>query len=268
MAKRIFAVLLALLTLLSLTGCKEEEEPVLQRETTEATTEATEAPTTEPPTEPPTTEAPTEAPTEPPLVLHSGLREDGSFNENTLFIGDSLTFQMLYGYMRPRGSLGEAKYIAICGSRTTAFFDGTQVKCRAENTLASEEFNGLLFSEAVASLEEGAEAIYIMWGTNFNRDGSAQDYIEIVDYILENCPNATVHLQTVPHAHAAPYEIINGRIREAWEHYQEEGEQRVQLLDTYTGIGVHVASDGIHLTDGGKAEWYKTLVANAENLEE
>ena len=175
---------------------------------------------------------------------------------------------MLYGYMRPRGYLGYAKYIAICGSRTTAFFDGTVIRCRAENTLASEEFNDLPFSEAVASLGEAATAVYLMWGTNFTPEGSAQDYIEILDFILESCPNATIHLQTVPHAHTAPHEVINGRIREAWEHYRDMGEERVLLLDTYTGIGIHVSSDGVHLNDEGKAAWYDTLVAHAENLEE
>ena len=266
MAKRLVCFLLALLTAFSFAGCKEAEETVYQAETTETTTEATAETTEVPATEEPAVE--TEAPTEPPAVLHSGMREDGSFNEGTLFIGDSLTFQMLYGYMKPRGYLGDAKYIAICGSRTTAFFDGTVVRCRAENTLASEEFNGLAFSEAVASLGEEASAIYLMWGTNFNKDGSAQDYIDILDYILENCPNATIHLQTVPHAHTAPHEIINERIREACDHYREIGEDRVLLLDTYTGIGIQVSADGVHINDDGKAQWYNTLVAHGEELEE
>ena len=269
MAKRILCFLLALLTVLSLAGCKKEVPETQPTEaSTEAPTETTQPPTTEPPTEPPTTEPPTEAPTEPPLVLHSGMREDGSFNDSTLFIGDSLTFQMIYGLMRPKGYIGDAKYITICGSRTTAFFDGTKVNCRAENTLASEEFNGLPFSEAVASLGENATAIYLMWGTNFTKDGSAQDYIDILDFILEACPNATIHLQTVPYAAAVtPYEIINDRILEAYAHYQEAEEPRVILVDTFTGIGKSVAADGVHITDKGKVKWYETLLAHSENPE-
>ena len=85
MAKHYLCLLLALLMVLSLAGCKNEEEPALR---TEAPAEITEAPATEPPA----TEAPTEAPTEPPVVIHSGMGADGSFNEGTLFIGDSLTF--------------------------------------------------------------------------------------------------------------------------------------------------------------------------------
>ena len=269
MARRSFCILLVLLTVLC-AGCgrKAPEAPPTQATTaptTEATTEATEAPATVPETD--ATEPPTEAPTEPPLVLHSGLREDGSFNEGTLFIGDSLTFQEIYGYMRKHQVVGDARYIAICGSATTAFFDGTRVTCSAVHTLASEQFDGMLFSEAAISMGEEATAIYLMWGTNFTKDGSAEDYIEILDYLLEHCPNATIHLQTVPFGWAAPYEKVNGRIQDAYAHYQEIGEERVLLLDTFTGIGKAAASDGVHLNDTGKAKWYETILAHAQELE-
>lgn len=269
MAKRSLCILLVLLTVLCCAACGRKAanapttEPSTAPETTEATTGATEPPTTIPETEPPT-----EAPTQPPLVLHSGLREDGSFNEGTLFIGDSLTFQMIYGYMRPREIIGDAKYIAICGSQITAFFDGTQVTCSAVNTLASSEFDGMLFNEAAASLGEDATAIYIMWGTNYTKEAGAEDYVEILDYLLENCPNATIHLQTVPYARAAaPYQIINERIQGAYAHYQEIGEERVLLLDTFTGIGKSTAADGVHINDSGKVKWYETIVAHAQELE-
>lgn len=259
---------MALSLLLSLTACgKKAPEP---ETTAPPTTEATEAPTTQT-TEAPTTvptEPPTEAPTEPPLVLHSGLREDGSFNNGTLFIGDSLTFQMIYGLLKPKGYIGDARYIAIAGSQITAFFDGTHVTCSAVNTLASQEFDGMLFSEAAGSMGEEATAIYIMWGTNYTKDATAQDYIDILDYLLEHCPNATIHLQLVPYARAAaPYQIINERIQGAYDHYQEMGEQRVILLDTFTGIGDRLAADGVHLADSGKQKWYETILAHAEELE-
>lgn len=268
MKNRALCFLLALSLLVGLTACgKKEPEPETTeiptpQETVPPTTEATEAPRTEP------TEPPTQPPTEPPLVLHSGLREDGSFNNGTLFIGDSLTFQMIYGLLRPKGYIGDARYIAIAGSRTTAFFDGTHVTCRAENTLASEEFDGMLFSEAAGSMGDQATAIYIMWGTNYTKDGSAQDYIDILDYLLAACPNATIHLQLVPYARAAtPYQIVNERIQEAYDHYRETNEQRVILLDTFTGIGDRLAADGVHLADSGKVKWYETILAHAQELE-
>ena len=267
MANRITCFFLAMAVIFSLTACgKIKPEP---ETTSPPTTEATEDPTTvptEPPTQPPT-EPPTEAPTEPPLVLHSGIREDGSFNNGTLFIGDSLTFQMIYGLLQPKGYIGDARYIAIAGSQITAFFDGSHVTCSAVNTLASPEFDGMLFSEAAASLGDQATAIYIMWGTNYTKDATAQDYIDILDYLLEHCPNATIHLQLVPYARAAaPYQIINERIQGAYDHYQEMGEERVILLDTFTGIGDRLAADGVHLADSGKVKWYETILAHAEAL--
>lgn len=265
MARRSFCILLALLTVLC-AGCgRNAPEAPPTEESAAPTAEATEAPATVPETD--ATEPPTEAPTEPPVVLHSGLREDGSFSEGTLFIGDSLTFQEIYGYMRKNQVVGDARYIAICGSATTAFFDGTHVTCSAGHTLASAQFDGMLFSEAAVSMGEDATAIYLMWGTNFIEDGSAQDYIEILDYLLEHCPNATIHLQTVPFGWAVPYEIVNQRIWEAYGHYRETGEQRVLLLDTFTGIDMNASSDGVHLSDTGKAKWYETILAHARELE-
>ena len=267
MRNRILCFLLALSLLLGLTACgkKPPEPETTAPPTTEAIelpTEAAEVPTTEP------TQPPTEAPTEPPTVLHSGLREDGSFNGGTLFLGDSLTFQLIYGLLMPRGHMGDARHIAIAGSQITAFFDGTRISCNAANTLASPEFDGMLFSEAAGSLGEEATAIYIMWGTNYTKDASAQDYIDILDYLLTACPNATIHLQLVPYAKdIIPYEIINERIRDAYSHYLETGEQRVLLLDTFTGIGERISSDGVHLSDPGKEKWYETILTHAQLLE-
>ena len=265
---RVFCFLLATVLLFGLTACgRKPPEP---ETTAPPTTEATEAPTTQateaPATEP--TEPPTEEPTQPPLVLHSGLREDGSFSGGTLFIGDSLTFQLVYGLLMPKCYIGDARYIAVAGSQITAFFDGTRVSCNAATTLASPEFDGMLFSEAAGSLGAEATAIYLMWGTNYTKDASAQDYIDILDYLLAACPNATIHLQLVPYAKdIIPYEIINQRILGACSHYQETGEQRVVLLDTFTGIGERVSSDGVHLSDPGKEKWYETILAHAELLE-
>lgn len=268
MARKYLCALMAALILLCCIGCSRETVPAPTTEavtepTTEPVTESTEAPTTEPETEP-TTE-----PTEPPLVLHSGMREDGSFDAGTLFIGDSLTFQMIMGYLKPNNLLGDAKYTAQCGSQLTVFFDGSRIACSAVDTLASPEFDGMQFHEAAASLGEDATAIYLMWGTNFTKDASADSYIEIVDYLLEHCPNATVHLQLVPYAknNTVPYNTVNERIQGAYSHYQERGEPRVLLVDTFTAIGKALSSDGVHITDTGKARWYQAIVDHAAELE-
>ena len=53
------------------------------------------------------------------------------------------------------------------------------------------------------------------------------------------------------------------RITGAWEHYQEIGEPRVYLVDTFNGIGKHVVNDGVHLNSTGLANWYQTLLDHA-----
>ena len=264
MTRRIFCALLALILALGCAACADSEPAP----TTEATTESAAVSTTAA-TEPPT-EAPTEAPTEPPLVLHSGLREDGTFSEGTLFIGDSLTCGFISSFLSKKEYLGDAKYMTICGSKVSAFFDGTVLEPKQNvMTLYSPEFEGKEFDEAAAELGEDVTAIYMMWGTNYMPNGTAQDYIDIVDYLLEHCPNATVHLELVPYADLAviPYPTVNNRIRDAFAHYEEQGESRVLLVDTYLGIGRDVGADGVHIGMYGYGNWYKTLLRHAENNE-
>lgn len=259
--KKLLCALLALILLFSCTACAQPESAP----TTEASTEPTTIPTTEA-TEPPTTEAPAE----PPLVLHSGLREDGTFSEGTLFIGDSLTCGFVGSYLDKKGYLGDAKYMTICGSKVTAFFDGTVLEPKDNvMTLYSPEFEGKEFDEATADLGEDLTAIYLMWGTNYVPKGTEQDYIDIIDYLLEHCPNATIHLELIPYADLGviPYPTVNKRIRAAFAHYEELAEPRVFLVDTYMGIGRAVGSDGVHIGELGNRNWYNTLVKHAEKNE-
>ena len=265
MTKRMLCALLALILAFGCAACASSEPAPTTEATTLPTTEATEPPT-DPPTEPPTTEAPTE----PPLVLHSGLREDGTFAEGALLIGDSLTCGFVSSYLTKHGYLGDAKYMTICGSKASAFFDGTVLEPK-ENvmTLYSPEFDGKEFDEATADLGEAATAIYLMWGTNYMPNGTAQDYIDIIDYLLEHCPNATIHLQLVPYADLAiiPYPTINKRIRDAFAHFEGQQEPRVLLVDTYMGIGRDVVADGVHIGMVGYGNWYKTLLKHAETYQ-
>lgn len=301
MIKKMICALLALLMIFGCIGCGKQTVPapteiatqpfdtpivpaakpaeIPTEAATEAPDETSEAPTeteaeTEAPTEA-TTEAPTEATTAPtpppaatgPVTLHSGLREDGSFSEGTLFIGDSLTVGFLSGYVEKNGYLGDAKYMAICGAPLTAFFDGTVLEKKEDVvTMYSEEFEGMEFDEAAAAFGEDATAIYFMLGTNYTKNATADSYIEIINYLLTYCPNATIHLQLVPHGDMGKvqYYTVNKRIRAAFEYYEKKGEERVLLVDTYLGIGRANGVDGIHLADIGNRNWYNTLVKHAE----
>ena len=262
--KRYITFILSLFVLLSFVGCSNQNNPsVTETDEINNTTETTTFQDTSPVIQEtvPKTE-PTTPPTEAETVLHSGLCEDGSFSSGTLFIGDSLTYTFTGSYLPENGFLGEAKYAAQCGSQVTAFFDSTVLV--GSNSLAtrySKEFEGMEFDEAAAFLGEKAEAIYLMWGTNYTPDATEENYIEIVDFLLEKCPNATIHLQTIPHGNVK-YTIVNQRVRDAYSHYQQTGEIRVLLIDTYSAIGNHTV-DGVHLGLTGNTNWYKAIVDHA-----
>lgn len=107
-----------LLCLLLLTACGQREtarpEAVAETPAAEVTTQTVAEPETEPVTEV----------TEPAAALHSGLREDGTFNEGTLFIGDSMTCILVQDYLTPMGLIGDANYTGKYGAQITAFFGG------------------------------------------------------------------------------------------------------------------------------------------------
>ena len=63
------------------------------------------------------------------------------------------------------------------------------------------------------------------------------------------------------------FETVNGWIREAYDHYQQLGEPRVMLIDTYTAIGRNHDSGNIHLNYAGNELWYQAIVAHAEEFD-
>ena len=251
--KRAIAVCLLLAVLLSMAGCGKRQEAAAEMLQTEIT-----EPSAEPVTEP----APTEPAAEPEILLHSGIREDGSFNEHTLFLGDSLTYGLVEHELKVTGRLGEARYAGKCGAHVGIYGDGTLL-VPDDRALCyfSEEFRGMTVPEAAEAMGGDAWAIYYMFGTNYDRDGSAQDYIEVFDSLLEVCPNATIYLQTVPQGDVA-WRTINGRIREAYAHYADQ--PRVQLLDVGGTIGRHIVNDGVHQTPLGRQLWVEAILAYAE----
>lgn len=263
--------IIALLTLgaLLLCGCgrtpeaggetspKVEVVITTEPEITEAPTEATEAPT-EPPTE--ATEH-----TVPEFQRHSGIREDGSFDEGTLFIGDFLTYGLVSGFLTERELLGDARYMIIHSAALPAFYYGPTLS-KGSDCLYSPEFDGMLLSEAVAAAGEDTTAIYFMMGTNVSKYATDEMLLQIVEDMLTGCPNATIYLQLVPYDRSTrvDYEEANRRIMATWLHYQREENPRVMLIDTQTAIGYNLTAEGIQLTAEGQACWYQALVAFAE----
>lgn len=217
-------------------------------------------------TAPPETEVPTTTPTEPPLVLHSGLREDGSFDGGTWFIGDSMTCILITDYLMPNDLIGEANYTGKYGTQITAFADTKMSYTSYNPCVFNPEFEGMTYREVGDRIGQDVTAIYLMWGTNYTWNAYADMYIGLVDHLLEICPNATVHLQLIPWG--APsvirFEKVNGWIQEAYDHYQQLGEERVMLIDTFTAIGRNTDSGNIHLNYEGNECWYQAIVAHAE----
>lgn len=260
-AKKIACLLLCTFLTSTMMACAMEQPEVTEPKLEQMvmTTEAATVPETEEPTEP--TTVPT---TEPVTVLHSGLREDGTFEKGTLFLGDSLTYMLVESYLKYHELMGDASYAAMCGSKVTAFFDDN-FRMGCNKNLASgysEEFYGMTFQEVVDAMGEQATAVYMMWGTNYEPNATAQTYIELVEYILTACPNATIHMQLIPYGNV-PYTSVNELVTEAFNYFQDRGEQRVFLIDTYTAIGKFPA-DGVHQGEGGNRRWYEAIVAHAQ----
>jgi hypothetical protein len=255
-------ILASLLAVLLLWGCvpkHSQEIPVSTQPPTEAPTEApNEAPTEEP------TQAPTEP--KPEWLLHSGIREDGSFDEGTLFIGDSLTCGFLQSYLAENDLVGDAWYMAMPGAALTAFFNGPRLRYNGQYySYFSPAFADGTMAEGVEKVGENLTAVYLMMGTNHNDGVTEQLYVDVVGYILECCPNATVYLQRIPWStsSAVDEDAANGRIQHAYEYYVNQGEIRVRLIDTQTFIDYNLTPDGVHLTWTGQRQWYEALVGYA-----
>ena len=263
-------VIIWIVAVLMLSACNSQAEELVLSvpETTQMLIQSATEPTQEivvlEEQPPETNVSETQLPTEPLLVLHSGLKEDGTFGEGTLFLGDSLTYMLVGSYLQVHDLIGEANYAAMCGSKVTAFFDD-DFRMGCHKSLASgysEEFYGMTFQEVVDEMGEQATAVYMMWGTNYEPNATAQTYIELADYILSTCPNATIHMQLIPYGNV-PYTSVNKLVTETFNYFQDMGEQRILLIDTYTAIGRYPV-DGVHQGEGGNRRWYEAIVAHAE----
>ena len=258
---------LTLVLALLLTGCYGEcAEPGPTTAANVPTTvpaETTLPETTVPETILPPTTCPAE--TEPEFSLHSGIRSDGTFGEGTLFIGDSLTVGLVKHYLTDNQLLGDARYLAACGAALTAFHLGPRMGDGTTPCVYSPEYEGLRMQEAILVEPQRTTAVYIMLGTNYSKYASDETYIEIVDALLQSCPNATVYLQLVPNDDSERVNSAraNQMTQRVYDYYLSAGNERVQCVDTCAAIGWCLAADGIHLTTEGQENWYNCLLAFA-----
>lgn len=203
--------------------------------------------------------------------LHSGLGSDGTFSEGTVFLGDSLTNGFVSYFLQPKELIGDAKFMAISGAPLSYFWNVNQ-KMGSDNAnlyghVYSPEFAGLNMEQGMLQLGQKATAIYVMLGTNGSSATTLQDYIDLTDYLLVTCPNATIYLQTIPLCLAEGVRVaaINESLYLTAEHYAVGGERRVFLLDTHALWNTsHLKSDGVHLNEQGQQVWYDFLCQHAE----
>lgn len=238
--KRLFT-LLAVLCLL-LCGCGHASEPI-------PTTEAT---------------VPTTAPTEPPkrtVPLHSGIREDGTFDKGTLFIGDSLTNGFIFDNLMLYDRIGDARFMAIVGTPVQSYFNGPSLNYEL-TAIFSADFHSLTFAQGVEKVGDEITAVYFMLGSNYSEYTTYETYDKIVAHLLEHCPNATIYLQTIPYSTSeyVQYELVNGILEDIYLEYAESVDTRVMLIDTHTAFGHRLMPDGIHINYEAQDIWYQTLL--------
>ena len=178
-------------------------------------------------------------PADEPLFLDS----------RTVLVGDSLTCLLIAQWLRPGNLLGGASYMAAPNSAVNYFFeDWWPLEPLEQNTYyceASPGLEGMTFAEAVEAPAGTFTRVLFLMGS-----------------MLENWPEATIYMQTVPDSPTGAVETdrINGVIADAVDEYEAAGETRVKLLDTNScwGEGCFL-SDGIHLTVLGLQKWYEYL---------
>lgn len=122
-----------------------------------------------------------------------------------------------------------------------------------------------MMCEAIEDVGAEISAVYFMMGTNYSKAVTVQLYVDILNHLLEYCPNATIYLQRVPHESS---NLVNGakaneRIENAYMQFAALEEPRLMLVDTETAIGYNQTVDGIHLTEKGQQLWYEELLRYA-----
>ena len=188
-----------------------------------------------------------------------------------MFIGDSLTYGLVDNYLKGQNLLGNAYYMAMPGATPAVYVYGPTLRSSG-NTFSdySDRFEGMLMSEAIESVGAELSAVYFMMGTNYSKAVNVDLYIQIINHLLEHCPNATIYLQRVPYESSDKVNgaAANERIMKAYEHFAVLEEPRLMLVETDAAIGYQQTTDGIHLTEKGQKFWYEELVryAKANNI--
>ena len=268
--RKAFQILVCLLAAAALLcGCAEAGESA-------ATATAAPVAQTDPVVAPQTTPEPTDTPEPMPEIApegpvrSTGLDGEGCFTAEALFIGDSHTYRFV-NYLREHGLFGEARCMAVCGMPLAAFDDAEQVRladgfANGNASVCSPEFAGLSYAEALRKEGASSRAVYFLLGTNRSEESNEIRYLCVLREVLDDCPEATVWVHTVPYAIAADYIYANDSLHNAVSVLNFEYPGRVVLLDLCDAIPQWaLSSDGIHYGDEAFAVWYALLASEANS---
>lgn len=190
-------------------------------------------------------------------------------DSRTVLVGDSLTCHLVEYFLKPMDLLCGASYMAAPNSAVNYYFEDwwplEPLEQNAYGSVTSPGLEGLTFAEAVEATAGRFDRVLFLMGSNSSEYSVVEDYTVVIDHMLENWPDATIYMETVPDSitGVVATERINGVIADTVTHYQEQGETRVKLLDTNScwGSGCYLP-DGAHLTDLGIRQWYYFLARN------
>ena len=125
----------------------------------------------------------------------AGTPVDGSWFDDAVFIGDSVTLKLSY-YCEDHDDLGKAEFLCA-GSLgyTNALWDLDH----EDNVHPTYNGEKVTVDEGAKML--GSKKILIMLGMNdiglYGIDGATSSMIELTDKIAEKCPDATIYIQSV-----------------------------------------------------------------------
>ena len=205
----------------------------------------------------------------------SASSEDAGFcgvpflDSRTVLVGDSLTCHLVDYFLKPMDLLCGASYMAAPNSAVNYYFEDwwplKPLEQNAYGSTTSPGLEGLTFAEAVEATAGRFERVLFLMGSNSSEYSVVEDYTVVIDHMLENWPEATIYVQTVPDSvtGVVATERINGVIADTVACYEALGETRVVLLDSHScwGSGCYLP-DGAHLTDIGIRRWYDFLAQN------
>ena len=122
-----------------------------------------------------------------------------------------------------------ASYMAAPNSAVNYYFEDwwplKPLEQNAYGSTTSPGLEGLTFAEAVEATAGRFERVLFLMGSNSSEYSVVEDYTVVIDHMLENWPEATIYVQTVPDSvtGVVATERINGVMADTVAYYEALG---------------------------------------------